>query len=51
MVQYLAAFFAHDTNAHISRLDHGHIISPITNAKHLATQPPLLPLHVTLKPL
>ena len=48
---YLAAFLAHNTYAHISCLDHGHIIGTIPNAKHLAAQPSLLPFHVPLKPL
>lgn len=43
---YLTAFLPHDTNADIGRLDHGYIVGTISNAKHLAAQPALLPFHI-----
>ena len=50
-MQYLAALFAHDANADISSLDHGHIIGPITNAQHLARQAAVLPVQPLLNAL
>ena len=44
----LAALLAHDANAHISSLDHGHVIGPISNAQHLAAQATLLALQPPL---
>lgn len=44
----LAALLAHDANAHISGLDHGHVVGPIPNAQHLAAQAALLALQPPL---
>lgn len=46
----LAALLAHDANAHIGSLDHGHVIGPIPDAQHLATQAALLALQPPLHP-
>ena len=47
----LSAFFAHDTNANICSLDHGHIISTISNSQHLARKAPMLPVQPLLQSL
>ncbi len=36
VVDGLATLLAHDANAHVCCLDHGHIIGSITNRQHLA---------------
>ncbi len=47
----LAALLAHDANADIRSLDHGHIVGTVPNAQHLAAQAPLLALQPPLDAL
>jgi len=47
----LAALLAHDANANVCGLDHGHVIGTVPNAQHLAAQAPLLALQPPLDAL